>query len=378
VSARRKIALIIGQLHRGGGENQLAKLAVGLHRGERFEPTVCCLSDLTEPHGPALVEQGVRLHVLGDGAGGRLGKAFRLRSILRDEDIDIAHAFLLGPSIHAAVATVGRKSPPLITSIRTAAWKRPPVRRLMEGWALKRAAAVTVNSTPAAGFVSGYYGLPAERILFIPNGVEMLRGRMPDRDEARKALDLPPAAPVMLGLFRLSPEKDLDLFCGVVEDALSGTPDGTCLIAGDGPMRQWLEKRVAGSPRTDVFRILGARDDVPALFAASDLLLLTSRTEGMPNSVLEAMSAGLPVVATNVGGLPDLVEDGVTGYLRESGDGNGLAAACAGIIKDRTLAARMGERAAGRAEAEFSVGMMVGRYEAMYEELLAGRGRTGN
>jgi len=369
--AAPRIGLVIGQLHRGGGENQLAKLALGLKRGSRFEPWVYCLSDIIEPHGPILQEHGLQLRVLPHRNRGKLARALELRRLLRSDGISIAHAFLLGPSLHAALAVSG--STIFMSSIRTAEWKRPALKRRMERWALNRAAMVTVNSTAALSFVGSYYGVPAGKMRFIPNGVEPLGERLPGRREARQQLGLHPTAPVLLGLFRLSPEKELKLFCDVAETAFEGIPDGQCLIAGDGPERKWLEDRVARSPRQNLFSLLGARDDVPRLLAAADLLMLTSRSEGMPNSVLEAMSAGLPVVATRVGGLPDIVEQGVTGHLREAGDRVGLAAACRELLVDKERRVSMGLRAREAAEQRFSVECMVEAYETIYRELLEER-----
>jgi glycosyltransferase involved in cell wall biosynthesis len=242
----------------------------------------------------------------------------------------------------------------------------------MERWALSRAAMVTVNSTAALGFVASYYGVPSGKMRFVPNGVEPLGDRLPGKREAREQLGLHPTAPVLLGLFRLSPEKELGLFCGVAEAAFEGISEGHCLIAGDGPERARLQERVASSSRPELFSLLGARDDVPRLLAAADMLMITSRSEGMPNSVLEAMSAGLPVVATRVGGLPDIVEQGATGHLREAGDREGLAAACRELLANKEIRTVMGQRAKAAAEQSFSVECMVAAYERIYGELLGG------
>jgi glycosyltransferase involved in cell wall biosynthesis len=245
----------------------------------------------------------------------------------------------------------------------------------MERWALRRAAIITVNSTAAIGFLGRYYGQAASKIRYIPNGVDPLSGRLPERNRAREELGLHPTAPVLLGLFRLSPEKELDLFCSVAEAAFENLPDGRCLIAGDGPLREWLRERVSRSSNRELFRLMGPRDDVSLLLAAADALMLTSRSEGMPNSVLEAMSAGLPVVATRVGGLVDLVEEGATGYLRELDDRAGLISACRSLLLDAAARERMGTRAMSRVESEFSVESMVEAYERLYDQLLpAGSG----
>jgi glycosyltransferase involved in cell wall biosynthesis len=312
---------------------------------------------------------GIPLRVLPGGPMTKLIRAYRLRRLLREDDARIAHAFLIGPSKHTALATLGRGDISFIASIRSGVWERPMAKRVLESWALKRAKMVTVNSTSAIDFVAEYYGVSVDKLRYIPNGVDALAARLPDKPAAREALGLSAEGPVVLGLFRLSPEKELDLFCGVVESVLEGFPGGVCLIAGDGPQREWLDDRVARSPCPDAFRLLGARDDIPTLLAASDVMLMTSRSEGMPNSILEAMSAGLPVVATGVGGIRDLVEEGATGHLCDVGDKTGLVGACRRLLLDSGVRAGMGLRARERAETEFSVERMVEAYQALYETL---------
>lgn len=233
---------------------------------------------------------------------------------------------------------------------------------------------VTVNSTPAIDFTSRYYFLERSKIELIANGMESLAGQMPPRDEARKSLKLLPEAQVILGLFRLSPEKALEVFCRTVEKTFSELPSARCLIAGDGPLREWLKKRILDSPIGAQFRLLGPRDDVPTLLAAADILLLTSTFEGMPNAVLEAMSAGLPVVATQVGGLGDLVVPGKTGYLCPAGDRDKLASACVKLLQDPAHAREMGCRARTRCEERFSVEKMIQAYLDLYRKLQDSQG----
>lgn len=364
------VGLIIGQLHQGGGENQLAKLAVGLEESGRFPAIVYCLSNITNPHGPALMERGIPLHILEGRRLAGLERARRLGRLMRAHGVRIAHAFMFGPTLNAAVALRSAGSPVLISSVRSSGFTRPPLRRLLESWALRRARVITVNSTAAIEFTSRYYRVSRSKMQIVPNGVEPLRASLTDRKTARLELGLDERGPVVLGLFRLSPEKNLEMFCRVVEAAYEDLPHGYCLIAGDGPERDRLEKRVASSPRPELFRILGSRDDVPLLLSASDVLLLTSRTEGMPNAVLEAMSAGLPVVATCVGGLTDLVREGETGHLLEPDDATGLTAALRRLLLDGEERRRLGERAECRTAEEFSIERMVKTYESIYEQFV--------
>jgi glycosyltransferase involved in cell wall biosynthesis len=121
--------------------------------------------------------------------------------------------------------------------------------------------------------------------------------------------------------------------------------------------------------------MLGVRDDVPGLLVASDLMVLTSLEEGLPNVILEGMAAGLPVIATAVGGNPELVVDGVTGILIQSGDPNALAEGILRLETDRALAASMGRQGQERVETEFTAAQTTARYIELFEELLAYKDR---
>jgi glycosyltransferase involved in cell wall biosynthesis len=151
----------------------------------------------------------------------------------------------------------------------------------------------------------------------------------------------------------------------------------TVAIAGDGPLREALVERAAALGVSDRVRLLGHRTDVEQVYAAGDVFVLSSESEGLSNTILEAMASGLPVVATRVGGADEMVQYGVTGYLVPSRSPERLAAALKSVIGDRAAGRAMGMAGRARAEAEFSLRSMVRRYETMYVEL-AGAGRSAS
>ena len=141
------------------------------------------------------------------------------------------------------------------------------------------------------------------------------------------------------------------------------------LFAGDGPLRQELAAAAGRLGLTDRVRLLGSRDDVGDLLAASDLLLFASRTEGMPASVIEAGAAGVPVAGTALAGVPEVVVDGQTGLLAAPGDLDGLRAALDRLLGDGELRAAMGRAARTRCRDRFGIDAIAGAYLALYEEL---------
>jgi len=365
-----RVGLVIGQLHRGGAEKQLTALAVGLQRSRAARPVVFCLSRVLEPYGGVLRDAGVALHSFSQRGVDKVGRVPALARRFSAEGIELIQAFLMGPTVLCALANLRRRRP-FVASYRNSEQFRPPFRRRLESWALGRCDAVTTNARTALGFVQRYYGVPGERLRYIPNGVDT-DAQLPPRDDARRCLDIPLEAQVILGLNRLAPQKNLELFCDTAEQVLAGHAAGLCVIAGDGPRRDWLRRRVARSSRPQQFRLLGATDAVGPLLAAADLLLLTSSFEGSPNAVLEALAAGLPVVATAAGDVPELVQDGQSGFVRAIDDGQGLVESCRFLLAHRDAASAFGRRGRQRVVAEFSMERMVERHAELYRSLLGG------
>jgi len=184
-----------------------------------------------------------------------------------------------------------------------------------------------------------------------------------------------PAVPqTVLTVARLDPQKGLhDLVA-----AAALVPEARVMVVGEGPERRALETRIAHLGLGDRVHLLGFRSDVPDLLAGSDLFVLPSLFEGLPLSILEAMAAGKPVVATAIGGNDEAVVDGATGLLVPPGDPRALADAIRALLRDPERRRRLGEAGRRRAEAEFSAPAMVRRVAAVYDELLAASDRPGD
>lgn len=200
-------------------------------------------------------------------------------------------------------------------------------------------------------------GVRAERIVVIPNGIDAVAF-----DGARA----PRPVKTVITVANLRPEKDHKSLLAAAAMLAPTYPDLQFLIVGDGPLRAELERDAAQRGLQGRVSFLGHREDVPALLAAADLYVLPSRTEAFPNGVLEAMAAGLPVVACAVEGLLDLVRDGTTGTLVAPGDPAALAGAIGRFVGDQALAARAGAAARAEATARYSFASMVGSFEALY------------
>ncbi len=224
------------------------------------------------------------------------------------------------------------------------------------------------NSRAGNDDYASWLGLPRRKVAFIPNAIDQATiglgapNGLPDRTATRRALGLDPDAPIVLGAFRLSEEKRVSLFVEVCARVREHVPEVRVLVVGRGPQEDILRHAISCHAVEDVVTILGARTDMEALFASADVLLLTSRFEGMPNVAAEAQALGVPVVGPRVGALPDLLDDGRTGIVCEDDSARTLAAAVARVLCERDLwRARTEEAAAAFAE-RYSIDRMVDAY----------------
>lgn len=189
------------------------------------------------------------------------------------------------------------------------------------------------------------------------------------RADVRKSLGLGPG-PVVGSVTRLSDQKDPLTLVEVLGRVIEHHPDSHGLILGDGPLRSVVEQRLNSLGITSAVHLLGSRDDVPDVLAAIDVFVLTSLWEGLPRVVPEAMAAGVPVVATDVDGTSEIVENDVTGILVRPGQVDEIADAVSGLLRDTARARRLAEAASLRAEA-WSAPRMVDALDSLYDALLS-------
>jgi glycosyltransferase involved in cell wall biosynthesis len=212
--------------------------------------------------------------------------------------------------------------------------------------------------------------LDPARATLIRSGIDLARFRsVPGGGrEVRRQLGLGPADPLVGAISCLKPQKaPLDLV-EVAARVAREIPTAHFALAGDGELRREVERLILRRGLAGRFHLLGWRQDVPDLLAAFDLLLHTSRWEGLPRVFPEALASGRPVVATDVDGASEVIEEGVTGHLRPAGDVAGLASCVASLLRDPGRRARMGEEGRRRV-GEFDIRDMVRRQEDLYNEL---------
>ncbi len=282
--------------------------------------------------------------------------------------VDVLHSHVFTSNAWGAAIGSFAAVPVVIGHEHTWSYQGQPLRRFVDREVVARFSdAFVACSREDRRRMIEVEGISADKIHLILNGIEAPPPR--EKVDPRAELGIDPAAPLLVAVGRLVPNKGFDILIRAVAELVGRFPDLRVLIAGDGDHRPQLQGMIDAAGLAETVTLLGVRPDVPDLIDAADLAVSSSRVEGSPLAVLEQMQAGRPIVAAAVGGVSDLIEDGVHGRLVASEDVDGLAAAIAELLGDPDRAAKLGHAAHERWAAEFELAAMVGRVEALYLEL---------
>jgi L-malate glycosyltransferase len=355
----------------GGTERVVRDLAADLS-GQGFRSSVYCLDGLGEL-GQELQNQGVRVEVLGRRSGLDLGLVWRLAKLYRQVHVDIVHAHQYTPYFYAASACLLTPGVPVVFTEHGRHYPdHVRLRRALYNQLLRPVSRYTAVCRATRERLVRLERIPSRAIQVIYNGVD-LGADEPSRLAARNRLGIAPDTPVVLSVARIDRVKDFATLLRAATVARLSIPDLTLLIAGDGDpsYRAELLGLSRGLGLDTHLRFLGARRDIADLLAACDVFALTSLFEAASMTILEAMAAACPVVATAVGGNAELVVDGTTGILTRAGDVSEIAAALVQLLGDRAKARALGAAGRQRVVARFSRRAAVTAYRRLYEELAA-------
>ena len=362
-----RVMHVVFAFHPGGMELGVLKLVNGLDP-QRVRSSVCStraggeLAPLLAPHVP-LFELRRR-----DGNDPRL--VWELYRLFRRERPHVVHTHAWGTLIEGLIAA-RLAGVPVVVHGEHGTLQLRRRQRLLQRYAWSRVDRVLSVSTRLAERMAHEVAFPPDQIQTIHNGVDLSRfqGRM-TRDDARRELGLPVDQPIVGAAGRLVAVKDhvslVDATALLVREGLRPLT----VIAGDGPLRESIQGHASALGIEAHVRLLGHRKDVDTVLAALDMFVLTSRSEGLNNTILEAMAAGLPVVATRVGGADEMVIDGVTGLLVPPGSPENIAAAIRRLMTDASMRSAMGKAGRARAETNFDLAKTVLKYERLYAELV--------
>jgi glycosyltransferase involved in cell wall biosynthesis len=350
----------------GGAEMLTLNLIRRLDR-RRFAPELCCLKQ-RGPLGEQL-SQIIPVHDRLLSHKYDLRVLPRLVRLLHSRRVDAVVTVGAGDKMFWGRLAARRAGVPVVISaLHSTGW--PDRIGRLNRW-LTPCTDAFVAVAPAHGqFLVSHENFPSERVAVIPNGVDTARfAPVPDADAVRRELGIQPTAPVVTMVAALRPEKNHELMLEVARRVLRELPATRFLVVGDGPRRHALERLSAELGVSAAVSFLGSRDDVPRILSAADVFALTSHNEANPVSILEAMSVGRPIVATNVGSIHEVVDDGATGLLTPPGDAAQFAECLVELLCDPLRAQRMGDRAREQVLANWSLENMVRGYEQLIESI---------
>ena len=376
-TTRPKIFFLLDSLNIGGTEIQAFELAIRLDP-ERYEITFGCL----RAQGPLLekLSRSVRI-VEFYPAGGvdsvkGMYQVLRLARFLRRDRFQIVHTHDLYSNLLGIPAAVLAGVPVIISSQRDLGHfgvyqtrRRGWLRRLQ-----KRSAAVVTNSNAVRDAMLAEGSFAPEKIRVIYNGVAALRFRsglrdrywiMPNSDREKWI--------VLVGNMH-SDVKGHPWFIEAAGEVLREFPQSRFVLVGDGALRGEFEARASQAGVRERFLFMGSSDEVPKILGCCDIAVLPSKSEGFPNALLEYLAAGLPTVATSVGGNVEIVRDGETGLLVQPENSSELAKALLRLLRDPDFAAGLGGKGREFVASEFSFQRMIESTDQLYTELLHSRG----
>jgi glycosyltransferase involved in cell wall biosynthesis len=371
---RPVVCQLLHTLNVGGAEVLAGNLVRRLR--DRYRFVFACL-DEEGAGADRLRTDGFPVEVVGRTPGLDWRCGLRLADLWRRHAVELVQAHQYTPFFYALAARVRYRRPPLVFTEHGRHYPDYPrtKRMVLNRFLIEpRDRVVAVGRSVKRALVKNE-GIPADRVRVIPNGIDVDRFA-PDpavRADVRRELGAGPDAVVVLLVARLDPIKDHPTAIRACAKAAADVPGLKLVLVGDGPEREAIEGLVRDQKLEGLVRLLGTRSDVPRLLVGADVLLLTSVSEGIPLTVIEAMAAGLPVVCTDVGSLSDVVRHGSEGYLAPARDAAGLADHLARLGRDPGLRADLGHRARQRAVAEFSEAVMADRYTALFDRALGRR-----
>jgi glycosyltransferase involved in cell wall biosynthesis len=380
VSGRLRILYVVGNFVAGGAERHLLELWRRVDRDD-FEIEIACfrregrfLAEV-EALGWPVRELAVGRRLYGPGGARGLLRLVRHALAFRPH---VIHGYLFGPNLFASIAGRLARVPVVAVAKRNVDAFETPRQVAVQRLAHRLATHVTAVSEAVAGTAVAL-GVPRARVTVIPNGVDADRyspasGARVSRAELVGGDE--DDAPLIGSVGCLAPRKDY----GALLEALASLGRSgrafRAVLVGDGPERGRLEARAEALGLGGRVRFLGERGDVERLLPALDVFVLSSREEGIPNALLEAMAAGRPSVATAVGGTPEVLTAGETGWLVPPGDPGALAAALEEALAHPDEARRRGAAARRAVEERMSIDAMVRRYEEFYRAAVAGERRA--
>jgi len=366
-----KLLHVVGRFGIGGTERQQAELIKRLP-ADRYEQTVAAMEKgafaaEVEQRGVPVIEFPFTSFYNIRAARNYLA----LARLIRRQRFHLVHCHNFYSNIFGTIAArlAGMKT--IITSRRDLGGMFTKTQLRVQRLAYRFSAAVLANSQGVKRFLIENEQVPETKIHCVYNGIDTDRFTPQEpASDAAESLGIAPGSPVVGMVGNLHPWKGFDVFIRIAAAVNASRPGVRFLIVGDGPQRGALEQMARELHVEQSVTFAGARGDIPEILALMSVFVLSSPAEGLPNAVLEAMACGLPVVASNTGGVPETVNDGETGFLVLPGDTAGFAEKILQLLGDPARAKQMGQAGRRAALENFSCESLVKNTQALYDEIM--------
>ncbi len=364
-----KILQLIDSLNYGGAEILLRDLTRGLAaRGHSVSvgystpgPLAKDLAELEIPH--FHLKRMARIDPL---------LLIRMMQLIRTTQPDILHTHLFKSDFHGRLAGRWMGVPVVVSTLHnTDSWATHPILGRVYGYTGKFTDLMIAVSDEVREYQIRNTHIGSDRVVTIPNGVDEHRFR-PDADAGQRFREkhgISPTTPVIGIVGRLEPQKNQASFLRAAHQIRSEMPRAEFVVVGDGPLKAALQTQAQALGLSSAVNFVGSQRDMPAVYNALNVLVFSSRWEGLPVALLEGLAVGLPVVATRVGGVPTVIQEGASGFLVPVDDDALIAARCLQIFRAPDMAAQFGAAGRVRVVADFSIRKMVMQTLEIYENL---------
>lgn len=402
------VLYIIWSLGLGGAEQVVISLVRGLDKS-KFQPFVCCLNDEGR-FADELKKEGIKVIALNKAKGIDFSLISKIIRVIRENNIQIIHTHLWGANFWGRFAASAAKVPVVVTEHNVDIWKSP-LHFMIDKFLFKKTDCFIAVSETVRDFYAKKLRVDSDLIKVVYNGIkvnsledrrEKIEERREKDDNGRQTTDdrqdtlrgelgIKSDEKVIALIGRLVPQKGILFFLNAMNEVFVHRPSSIdyrlkILIVGEGPLKNSLQSMVHSPQYKNIEEKIvftGFRKDIPEILSITDILVLPSSREGLPMILLEAMSAGAIVIATRVGGTPELVQDGVNGFLVEYGDNLGLAQKIEYVLgelnkseirnskSEKNLAInQIKENARKTVEEKFSLKKMIEEHERIYDQLI--------
>jgi glycosyltransferase involved in cell wall biosynthesis len=371
ITSRAHVLYLAHTFAVGGAEEMVLNLV--RHLPAQFDRSVICI-DRPGPIGAEIQQAGVPVRALGLQPGLRRPvDLLRLQRAIRESEPTIVHTFLLTASLYGRFAALLSRVPIVIGTEVNIYERKQPLHRMAERWLMQHTDAVIASAESVRDFYIDQISADPDKVVVIYNAVDWSQLQSTQsRDQWRAAMGVPVDAPVAGIIARLTEQKAH----GVLFDAVAARPELSALhviVVGDGELRDALVRRVGQLGISTRIHFVGARRDLGNILGAIDMFLMPSLWEGLPLSLVLAMGAGLPVVASRVAGIPEVVQDNVSGLLVNPGEVAALAAAMVRLVQNPELRDSLGRAAQAFVRPRFGIDRYVASTTALYDKLLAAK-----